>query len=48
MSLNDAIEILDREFSDDSEITNIDLLGGEPLMNYEIIPPICEWIWERK
>lgn len=48
MSLNDAIEILDREFSDDCEITNIDLLGGEPLMNYEIIPPICEWIWERK
>lgn len=48
MSLEDAIEILQKEFSNNAEeITNIDLLGGEPLSNYPIIPPICEWIWTR-
>lgn len=49
MSIDTAIDILDREFSNQGdEITNIDLLGGEPLTNFVIIPPICEWIWERK
>lgn len=48
MSLVDAIEILEREFLDNAEeITNVDLLGGEPLSNYSIIPSICEWIWTR-
>lgn len=49
MNLGDAIGILEKEFSDNAEeITNVDLLGGEPLSNYFIIPPICEWIWEKK
>lgn len=48
MSLDDAIVILEKEFSDDAEnITNVDLLGGEPLSNFSVIPPICNWIWER-
>ena len=34
MTLDRAIEILEREFSEDAEgITNVDLLGGEPLSN---------------
>ena len=46
MTLDRAIEILEREFSEDAEgITNVDLLGGEPLSNYSIIPHICKWIW---
>ena len=48
MTLDRAIEILEREFSEDAEgITNVDLLGGEPLSNYSIIPHICKWIWEH-
>lgn len=48
MNLNKAIQILEREFSNElSEITNVDLLGGEPLQNFDILPPICEWIWRR-
>lgn len=48
MSLNDALEILESEFSDAAEeITNVDLLGGEPLSNFSIIPQICDWIWMR-
>lgn len=49
MSPKDAISILQSEFESNSDdITNIDLLGGEPLANFEIIPTICNWVWERK
>lgn len=48
MNLDEAIGILEKEFSDNAEdITNVDLLGGEPLSNYPIIPKICEWIWTQ-
>lgn len=48
MSVDDALEILEAEFSDNAEeITNVDLLGGEPLSNYPVIPHICNWIWAR-
>lgn len=48
MSVDDALEILEAEFSDNAEeITNVDLLGGEPLSNYPVIPQICDWIWTR-
>lgn len=48
MNLDAAIKILEHEFSDHAdEITNVDLLGGEPLSNYNIIPELCNWIWER-
>lgn len=49
MSSKEVISILQKEFEYDSdEITNIDLLGGEPLANFIIIPEVCEWIWGRK
>lgn len=48
MSLDHAIAILKKEFANNpEEITNIDLLGGEPLSNYPIIPKVCEWIWTQ-
>lgn len=48
MDLDTVINILKREFSKRAdEITNIDLLGGEPLSNFTIIPQICNWVWER-
>lgn len=48
MALNEAIEILEQEFScKPDDITNVDLLGGEPLSNYSIIPQVCEWVWTR-
>lgn len=48
MSLSKAISVLEKEFSDTPEnIEIINLLGGEPLMNYEIIPGICEWVWSK-
>ena len=48
MTLDDAIEILEHEFSyEPDDITNVDLLGGEPLSNYSIIPQVCEWVWAR-
>lgn len=48
MSFKDACTILENEFANHAEdISNIDLLGGEPLSNYEIIPQICNWVWKR-
>lgn len=48
MSLENALKILEKEFSNNAEeITNVDLLGGEPLSNYSVIPQICDWIWAR-
>lgn len=49
MSPQKAIDILEQEFAVNSDdITNIDLLGGEPLVNFEIIPVLCDWIWSKK
>ncbi|MCM1078267.1 MAG: 4Fe-4S cluster-binding domain-containing protein [Bacteroidales bacterium] len=49
MSSPKAIDILEQEFAVNSEdITNIDLLGGEPLANFDIIPVLCDWIWSKK
>jgi sulfatase maturation enzyme AslB (radical SAM superfamily) len=40
--------ILEKEFLCSNEfIDGIDLLGGEPLMNYDVIPKICNWVWLR-
>lgn len=48
MSWEQAVKILENEFQhDDEPIESVDLLGGEPLLNFEIIPKICNWIWER-
>lgn len=48
MSYKEATEILSMEFSSSpQEITCVDLLGGEPLSNFEIIPDLCEWIWDK-
>lgn len=48
MTYTEAIDILNKEFSlSPDDITSIDLLGGEPLTNFEIIPNLCSWIWNR-
>lgn len=48
MSWDIACQILEKEFLDETEdIKSIDLLGGEPLTNYPLIPKICYWVWER-
>lgn len=48
MSYKEATEILSKEFSSSPEdITCVDLLGGEPLSNFDIIPDLCEWIWDK-
>ena len=49
MSWDIACQILEKEFLDETEdIKSIDLLGGEPLTNYPLIPKICDWVWKRK
>lgn len=49
MSVEQAIHILEQEFNNSpEEIEIVNLLGGEPLSNFKIIPDICNWIWERE
>ena len=44
MTWNLARQILEQEFNDQTEdIKRIDLIGGEPLTNFPLIPRICEW-----
>lgn len=48
MTCEEAINILTTEFASSPEdITGIDLLGGEPLTNFGIIPDLCKWIWNQ-
>lgn len=48
MTYAEAIDILNKEFSvSPNDITGVDLLGGEPLTNFEIIPDLCNWIWNK-
>lgn len=48
MSYKEATEILSKEFSlSPEDITCVDLLGGEPLSNFDIIPDLCKWIWDK-
>ena len=48
MTWEKAREILESEFSGPiEEIERVDLLGGEPLTNFPLIPMISEWVWER-
>lgn len=45
MTWSSIQSILEDEFSNSKEmIDGIDLLGGEPLTNFDVIPPICEWV----
>lgn len=49
MTWNLARQILEQEFIDQTEdIKRIDLIGGEPLTNFPLIPRICEWVWAKK
>ena len=48
MTWEQARLILEEEFSDGFDnIESIDLLGGEPLSNFPIIPQICSWVWNH-
>lgn len=48
MTWDQARRILEKEFSDGfDDIESIDLLGGEPLSNFTIIPQICSWVWNH-
>lgn len=48
MTWNQVCQILEKEFGRDTDgIDSVDLLGGEPLTNYPLIPQICNWIWEK-
>ncbi len=49
MTWEQANRILEKELSDDSEdVMSVDLLGGEPLINFSLIPRICDWIWGKR
>lgn len=48
MSWDDALVILESEFKNDpDEIESVDLLGGEPLTNFDLLKRISHWIWEN-
>ncbi len=52
MSAETAREVLEHEFKTaagkGAERLHIDFMGGEPLLNFELIRSICEWLWERE
>ena len=52
MEIAVAKSILDAEFKYMEESNKFDSLefvfmGGEPLLNYDLIVNLCEWTWER-
>ena len=49
MPLDLAKEILMREFAtaDDYEGLMVDFMGGEPLVRFDLLREIAEWIWSR-
>lgn len=48
MSWEQALNILESEFLLCSEpIDSVDLLGGEPLINFPLIVKISNWVWEN-
>lgn len=52
MSLDTAKRIIDKEFKDfeqsgDKGILKVDFFGGEPLLNFNLIKDLSEWIWEQ-
>ncbi|MDE6488311.1 MAG: hypothetical protein K2L46_03440, partial [Paramuribaculum sp.] len=48
MSWDQARHILESEFlSCTEEIDSVDLLGGEPLMNFPLIKKISDWVWDN-
>lgn len=47
LTWDDAERILRDEFGQDEEIESIDLLGGEPLLNFHLIQKIANWVWQK-
>lgn len=48
MTWQQICSILEKEILNGvEEIESIDLLGGEPLVNFEMIPKLCEWVWNH-
>lgn len=48
MTWKQVLEILEDEFLNQKEsIETVDLIGGEPLLNFELIPLISNWVWEH-
>ncbi|MBQ2951690.1 MAG: 4Fe-4S cluster-binding domain-containing protein [Prevotella sp.] len=48
MTWNQVKPILEKEFENsNNDIESVDLLGGEPLTNFELIPQICNWVWDK-
>jgi uncharacterized protein len=52
MTVATAKEILEREFStirDDARTTHAEIafMGGEPLLNFDLVRSISEWIWSK-
>ena len=48
MTWEQVHRILENEFLNNLEpIESIDILGGEPLTNYELIPLISDWVWRH-
>lgn len=46
MTWEQVVSILEKEFLNQTEvIESVDLIGGEPLLNFELIPRISEWVW---
>lgn len=52
MSLETAKQIIEKEFkefedSGDKGIFKVDFFGGEPLLNFNLIKELSEWIWQQ-
>jgi len=46
MTWEQVVSILEKEFLNQAEvIESVDLIGGEPLLNFHLIPRISEWVW---
>lgn len=49
MSFEKAIEIIEREmYDEETDDLDIDFMGGEPFLEFDLIKRICEYVWSRK
>lgn len=52
MSFETAKEIIGKEFSDveklgDGSVIKVEFFGGEPLLRFDLIKELAEWIWQQ-
>lgn len=49
MSFETAVSILDKELSNSSDYDYVEVAfhGGEPLLEFDLLRDICEWVWAK-